>query len=515
MSSSSNTPVLRTIGLSKSYGPIDALSDVTLDIAPGSVLALLGENGAGKSTFISLVSGATIPTAGQIEIDGERVGIHSPLEATRLGIQVVHQEPKLANEASIAENIYLSRYAGRSGFALVNRRAMITDATAHLARLGLASELPSVVTPAFQLTAAQRQLVAIAKAMATEARVLFLDEPNSSLTPRETRKLWDLVRTLCASGVAVVVVSHRLSELYEVVDRVAVLRDGVLVATGRVDEMPIDRAVSLMAGRARMEAVPRLSGESAAIGDEILRAEDIWTEKVHGVNLTVRAGEIVGLVGLVGSGRTEIGRAICGADPLLAGQIYLHGHPVRFGSPKQALAHGVVMTSEERRRSVFESHDVTFNMVASSLSRLASKGFLSGRRERSLAATWVDRLALRGTTATPIVALSGGNQQKALIARSLATNPSVIILDEPTHGIDVRTKGEIAALVKQLAAEGLGVIFISSEVEELVGIASRVVVIRNGRVAQVASGADGVGLIAAALGEIIPATDIRHEGMVR
>jgi ABC-type sugar transport system ATPase subunit len=270
-----------------------------------------------------------------------------------------------------------------------------------------------------------------------------------------------------------------------------------------------------MAGRAKVEAAPRLAGESAPIGEEVLRAENIWTERVHGVDLTVRAGEIVGLVGLVGSGRTEIGRAICGADPLLAGQIYLHGRPVRFGSPKQALAHGVVMTSEERRRSVFESHDVTFNMVASSLSRLASKGFLSGKRERSLAATWVDRLALRGTTATPIVALSGGNQQKALIARSLATNPSVIILDEPTHGIDVRTKSEIAALVKQLAAEGLGVIFISSEVEELVGIASRVVVIRGGRVAQVASGADGIGLIAAALGEIIPPTDIRHEGVVR
>jgi len=493
---------LRTTGLGKSFGAIDALKNVTLDIEAGSVLALLGENGAGKSTFISLVSGAATPTAGTIEIFGVPADLSSPHEAAKRGVQVVHQEPKLANEASIAENIFLGEYAGGSPLRLVRPRRLLAKARAHLERLGLADGLPDVSTLAHRLSAAQRQLVAIAKAMATDARVLFLDEPNSSLTPRETTQLWSLVRSLRDAGVAVVVVSHRLSELYQVIDQVAILRDGSLVAQGPADEIPIAKAVELMAGRPSSAHVDRARWDGT--GREVVRLTGLHTRSVHGVDLVVHAGEVVGLAGLVGAGRTEIGRAICGADPVLAGTLAIDGKIRRFRSPRHALRAGVVMTSEERRQAVFASHDVTFNITASDLARLSRFGLVTRRMERAVSAEWVRRLALRGTPTTAITALSGGNQQKALISRALAVEPRLVILDEPTHGIDVGTKAEIAALVGRLAAEGLAVIFISSEVDELIGVADRIAVIRNGRIVQEAAGADGISLVAAALGEAVP-----------
>ncbi|MCM2387604.1 sugar ABC transporter ATP-binding protein [Streptomyces albipurpureus] len=491
---------LGVASLGKTFGAVTALSDVTLEVEAGSVLALLGENGAGKSTFISLVSGAVTPSSGTIEISGEPARLNSPHDAARLGIQVVHQEPKLTNEGSIAENIFLADYAGGTGLQLVSLRRRVQRAETLLSKLGLADGLPPVTTSVHRLSAAQRQLVAIAKAMATEARVLFLDEPNSSLTPRETTQLWNLVRALRDSGVAVIVVSHRLSELYQVVDRVAVLRDGRLVATGTAAEIPIPRAVELMAGR---QSAPVKRAERPARGDVVLQMEGVHTRSVHGVDLTVHAGEVVGLAGLVGAGRTEIGLAACGGEPVLAGRVSIDGRERRFRSPRAALRAGVVMTSEERRRAVFASHDVTFNIAGSSLERLSRLGVLSRGRERGLAGDWVRRLALRGSPGSPILSLSGGNQQKALLARALAVKPRLVILDEPTHGIDVNTKAEISALVGRLAAEGLAVIFISSEVEELLGVADRVAVVRDGRIVQEASGTDGIGLVAAALGETL------------
>jgi ABC-type sugar transport system ATPase subunit len=496
------TTALKTIGLGKTYGAIHALKDVSLEITTGSVLALLGENGAGKSTFISLVSGANSPTSGSIEIGGENVRLSSPHDAARRGVAVVHQEPQLANEASIAENILLATYANRRATGLVRPRDMARVAREHLEALGLTEGLPKVTTPAHRLSAAQRQLVAIAKAMASDVEVLFLDEPNSSLTPRETTRLWDLVRGLRDRGVAVVVVSHRLTELYQVVDRIAVLRDGELVGTGSAAEIPLARAVEMMARRSA--GATAATARDRVRGPEVLRLKNVSTRSVHDINLVVHAGEVIGLAGLVGSGRTEIGRAICSADTVLAGRVTMAGKAVRFRSPRAALRAGIAMTSEERRRAAFVSHDVAFNISASFLPRMARFGFVTRRVERRLAGEWIDRLHLRGKATTPISSLSGGNQQKALISRSLAAQPRLVVFDEPTHGIDVATKAEIATLIRSLADDGLAVILISSEVEELVGIADRVAVVRGGRIVREAVGDDGLSLVAAALGEDIP-----------
>jgi len=497
---------LSTLGLTKHYGAVQALSDVSLDIHTGSVLALLGENGAGKSTFISLVSGAQPPTAGRIEFDGQMVDLGGPLDASRRGVAVVHQDPQLANELSIADNLFLARLAESPAYRRISRRKGESEARTLLAGLGLNEFLPDVGTAAGRLSAAERQLVAIAKAMATQASVLFLDEPNSSLTPRETRLLWRIVRQLRDQDVAVVVVSHRLKELYEVVDEVAVLRDGHLVGGGHAKDITSEEAVRMMAGRPARER-PLRSAAPAAAGAEVLRLEAVCTESVMDVSLTVRAGEVVGLAGLVGSGRSEIGRAMCGADPVTSGRILLRNKAVRFRSPQAAMRAGVAMTSEERRLAVFRSHSVRFNAVASVLGKISRFGFVDPARERSTAATVIDRLAVRGTQLSAMTVMSGGNQQKVLIGRVLAANPAVLILDEPTHGIDVGTKREIGHLVRELAQEGIGVVFISSEVEELLDVADRILVVRHGRIVHETTAQDALSVVAAALGETADPAD--------
>jgi len=481
-----------------------ALHDVTLELHAGTVLGLLGENGAGKSTFINLVSGAQPPSEGRIVLDGNAVELNDPREASRLGIVVVHQEPKLANEASIAENIYLPELSEQRALSLIQPQRLVQRAAKHLEELGLADDLPAVTTPAYRLSAAQRQLVTIARAMVSDVKILFLDEPNSSLTPKDTATLWGLVRQMRDRGVAVVVVSHRLVELYEVIDTVAVLRDGRLVGEASAAELPISQAVNLMAGREVSQSGVRSRRREQA-GEVVLRLDHVYTRAVKDITLAIRSGEVLGLAGLVGAGRTEIGRAIAGGDPVLAGTITLDGRVEVFRSPQQALAAGVAMTGEERRLAVFPSHDVVFNTAASSWGTLVRFGLVNRARQSALARKWIDRLALKGAPDTPIMSLSGGNQQKALISRSLAARPRVVVFDEPTHGIDVATKAEIARLIRSLADdEGLAVVLISSEVEELVQIADRVAVVRDGRIVIESEGADGLSLVAAALGEPTP-----------
>ncbi len=493
---------LRARGLTKRYGAIRALTEVDLDLHAGAVLGLLGENGAGKSTLIALASGAQRPSSGTLEVGGAEVQLNTPSDGQRLGVQVVHQEPRLANGQSVAANIFASDLtSGHSSLAPYNARVTARRARAHLESLSLEGDLPDVSELAAQLTPAQRQLVTIARALTSRPSILFLDEPNASLTHRETEKLWSLVRTMSESGVAVVVVSHRLRELYEVVQHVAVLRDGRKVGEGSTDEIPVDAAVRLMAGvRQRVKTERNVRRVQPK---EILRLENVTNERVRSVSLSLNAGEVVGMAGLVGSGRSEIARAACGVDPVLAGAIYLEGRPVRFRSARGALKAGVIMTTEERRVGLFRSHDVGANATASVFDREHILGFVRRGAERKSARDVLEHLSVKGTPETPITALSGGNQQKVLIGRALAASPKVLLLDEPTHGIDVATKSEIYQIIRELADSGVAMLFISSELDELFQVADRIVVVRHGTVtADLPVTSDSASLIAAALGEV-------------
>jgi ABC-type sugar transport system ATPase subunit len=514
-SDAKNSVVLRAVGISKSFGATKALTDVDLDLHSGTVLALLGENGAGKSTLISIASGAQQPTDGWLEVRGERTILQNPLAASHLGIQVVHQEPMLANERSIAENIYLSELASGNLLGLRSRKPLFDKAREHLEAIGLIADLPGVTQKAGALTAAERQLVTIARAMASDPKIVFLDEPNSSLTSRETEKLWAIVRTMKSRGVAVVVVSHRLKEIYDVAERVAVLRDGEKVGEGTVDEIPIDEAVRLMAGGEQnvLSATPQ---RKHPLGDEVLRLEGLSSDHVKDVNLVLRTGEVVGMAGLVGSGRSEIARAIAGVDPVRRGRTILNGRPVRIRSPRHALKAGIVLTSEERRKGLFPQHTVGTNSTASVFARDALLGFIRRTKDKVTARAMTSRLTVRGTVNSPITSLSGGNQQKVLIGRALAAEPKILILDEPTHGVDVGTKREIYKLVNELADRGLAILFISSEIEEIFEVADRIVVARHGSlVADMPAQGDAVRVVAAALGETSAASDEGSEEYTR
>jgi ABC-type sugar transport system ATPase subunit len=501
-----SSPVLQARSLSKWFGGVHALTEVNLSMAGGSVLALLGENGAGKSTFIGLASGALYPSAGTIEIQGHAVELRLPADGLRAGVAVVHQDPKLVNDQSIAANIFATELSsGNSPFRPYQVRRLNRRAVECLRSLGLEGELPRVTENARALSAPQRQLVAIAKALTTEPAILFLDEPTASLTSRETERLWRLVDGMRSRGVAVAVVSHRLREVYEIADRVAVLRDGRKVGEGTTAELPIGEAVRLMAPTRRLAA--RSEAPLTDAGREVLRLEKVSNEGICNVNLVLHAGEVVGMAGLVGAGRTEIARAIGGIDKVLAGHVYLDGKLVHVRSPRAALKKGIALTNEERPGSLFPGHSVSLNATASVFDTPSALGFIRRRLDRRRAHDVIENLNVKGKATAAIGSLSGGNQQKVLIGRVLATEPRVLVLDEPTHGIDVATKAEIYELVKERAASGVAILFISSELEEIFEVADRIVVVRQGTiVADLPADSDALSVITSALGEKMPAS---------
>ena len=506
--SPSTTDALSVADLGKSFGAVQALKDVTLSFRYGEVTALLGENGAGKSTLIRLCSGEHQPTTGKVAIDGQVQELANPLAATALGIAVVHQEPQLVSAMTIAENIFLARLGGNAAVAAHRPGALVREARTLLAEIGLSDAFADLSMKCAGLSAAERQLVEIARALAAKPKVLFLDEPNSSLTRRETDRLFGIVRLLREQGVAVVLVSHRLGEVYEISDRVIVMRDGSKVGEGTVGDLPKARAIRLMAGERLVEQAAKDETKAAREIDPkavpVLRVRGAGGIAFSDVDIDIHAGEIVGMAGLVGSGRTEIVRGVLGADPLYSGSIELNGHPVRLRTLRDAVKHGISFISEERRTSVFYGHDIGFNLTSNVLGRFGRLGFFSQRRRMRFAQERADRVGVKAeSVATPIRALSGGNQQKVLLARALASNPSLLILDEPTRGVDVRTKAEMYALIRNLAhVEGLAVWFISSEMDEILHLADRVVVVREGRIVDnIAKGPQAAQVVASALGE--------------
>jgi rhamnose transport system ATP-binding protein len=471
--------LLKTFNIGKAFGGVRALQGVSFELLAGEVHALVGENGAGKSTLIKIITGALQPDSGTLELAGQQVVHSDPVTARRLGIVAIYQQPALFPELTVAENIGLGREhaAAWRPIRWGERRAKAREL---LSRIGAAIHPDAEVC---SLTMPEQQLVEIARALGAEARVLIMDEPSASLSEREVEKLHDVVRGLRRTGVGVIYISHRLDELFQIADRVTVLRDGAFVATLPMNQVDRATLIRLMVGRELTAVFPK---QTVDIGEPIveLRGLGCRLAAVRGINLAVRAGEIVGLAGLVGAGRTELARVLFGLTPADAGQIVLQGKRVTIDSPRQAIELGVAYVPEDRRRhGVIMDLPMAANTSLAVLKQLSANGRLNVARERALAQTMVTRLAVKTPSIdTPVGQLSGGNQQKVAVARWLATEPKLLILDEPTQGIDIGAKAEIHRLMGELASRGLAILLISSELPEILGMSDRIAVMHGGTI---------------------------------
>ncbi|MCH2181132.1 MAG: sugar ABC transporter ATP-binding protein [Mariniblastus sp.] len=478
MQKSKQNPLLRMSHISKAFPGIQALQDVSIELLAGEVLALIGENGAGKSTLIKTLGGAIQPDRGQIEIDGVPTRIGSPLESQQHGIGIIYQEFNLIPFLTVRENLFLGR--ARHSLGVVNARRE-RDATRQLfERLG-ASIHPD--TPVAALSIAEQQLVEIAKALATDVKIVVMDEPTATLTPREVDQLHRVVRELTSQGIGVVYVSHRLNEILELTDRVVVLRDGEVV--GQQDIVSTNRRdlIELMVGRKIEDEFPK---QNHPTGTVRLSVEGLnWSDKVVDVNFSVRSGEILGLTGLMGAGRTELARLIAGAEVPDAGQLLLDGRPVSFRSPRQAIRAGICLLTEDRKtQGLITHHSIQQNFSLPNLDQLSRAGLMNRRLEQQSLGDYRDSLHIKMVSGAQLAGqLSGGNQQKLVLAKWLQRNCRLMIVDEPTRGIDVGAKYEIYQLMNELVAGGIAILMISSELPEVLGMADRVLVMRQGRIA--------------------------------
>jgi galactofuranose transport system ATP-binding protein len=478
-------PVLEVVEVSKEFAGVRALDGVSFSLLPGEVHALVGENGAGKSTLIKVLTGVHQPSGGELRQDGEPVSFGTPIQAQEAGISTIYQEVNLIPLLSVAGNVYLGREP-RTRFGLIDWPAMNAQASELLRGYGVIGD---VRKPLGSLGVGSQQMVALARAVSVDARVVIMDEPTSSLEPREVETLLAVIGRLREQGIAVVYVSHRMDELYRIADRVTVLRDGKLVHTGPLAPLGRVELVSLMLGRdasdIRQHGSTSFGDDSHAGKEPLLQAENLASpHRLAGVSVTIRPGEVVGLAGLLGSGRSETARAIAGALPLDGGTVVLAGKPVRAGNIASAMRAGIAMLSEDRKADgIIGNLSVRENIVLAALPRLSRFGMVSRSRQDKIVDTFMKRLRIKASSPDQLVSeLSGGNQQKVLLARWLCMLPKVLLLDEPTRGIDVGAKAEVQSLIDELAAEGLGVLLISSEMDELIDGADRLVVLREGAV---------------------------------
>jgi ABC-type sugar transport system ATPase subunit len=473
-------PILEAENIDKRFPGVHALDNVSLTITPGEVHAVVGENGAGKSTLMKILAGAYGPDRGTIRIDGEAVTIENPRAAQDLGIITIYQELSLVDALSVGENVFLGDLPTRSGGSWrVDWPTVWSRAAELLERVGLRIRPQTRVR---DLSVAQKQMVEIARALARNVRVLILDEPTSSLTERETEKLFEIISQLRNRGVGIIYISHRLGEVFRIAQQVTVLRDGIVVGSLPVRDASEDLLVRMMVGRdlARLFTEARASDAPVRLEVRGLSRRGV----LHDVSLSLRGGEIVGLAGLVGAGRTELARCLFGADSISEGEILLDGLIVNLRSPGHAVDLGIALVPEDRKlQALILGMGVRENLSLPVLDRLGSPFVPSRRRERALASDYIRSLTIR----TPhmeqrVSALSGGNQQKVVIARWLATKPKVLILDEPTRGIDVGAKAEVHALIARLAEQGVAILMISSELPEILGMSHRILVMRGGRI---------------------------------
>ncbi|MFF9622615.1 sugar ABC transporter ATP-binding protein [Streptomyces griseosporeus] len=482
----SEPPLLSMSGITKSFPGVRALDGVDLDVQAGEVHCLLGQNGAGKSTLIKVLAGAHQPDTGTIRWRGEEVVLRSPIAAMRLGIATIYQELDLVEHLSVAENVHLGHEPTAAGF-VVRRRTAKASTAALLRRLGHPEIDPGRLVG--DLSAAQQQIVSMARALSHDVRLIVMDEPSAALDPDEVDNLFRIVGDLTADGVAVVYISHRLEEIRRIGDRVTVLKDGRAVAGGLpAKTTPTREVVSLMTGRTMEYVFPERPAAPPA-GTPVLQVRGLARDgEFAPLDLEVHAGEIVGLAGLVGSGRSEILETVYGARKPTAGQVLVDGRPLRPGSVRAAVRAGVGLAPEERKaQALLMLESVTRNVSVSSLSRFSRAGWIDRGAERAAARAATRELSLRpDNPSVPVRTLSGGNQQKAVLARWLLRGCRVLLLDEPTRGVDVGARAELYAVVRRLADEGLAVLLVSSEVPEVLGLADRVLVLREGSVVHTA-----------------------------
>ncbi|WP_243231956.1 sugar ABC transporter ATP-binding protein [Microbacterium sp. CIAB417] len=471
-------PALELHRVVKSFGPVIALRSGSLILRPHSIHALIGENGAGKSTLVKIMAGLYRRDSGDFRLHGEDVDFTSTAQSKAAGIAVIYQEPTLFPDLSVTENIFMGRQPVNR-YGRIDRRAMRTEVEQIFRRLGVAID-PDRITEG--LSIADQQLIEIAKAISLDASVLVMDEPTAALSGVEVDRLFAVARSLRDEGRAVLFISHRFDEVFALCDTVTVMRDGAYIATTPIADTTVDELVRQMVGRDITELFPK---QDAAIGDPLLEVTGLTSPGVfHDISLTVRSGEIVALAGLVGAGRSEVARAVFGVDAYREGSVRMLGAPVARRNPTEAMRAGLALVPEDRRKQglVIES-GVGGNITLAIRRRLARWGLLTSGMENRAAREWASRLEVK-THALDTVAstLSGGNQQKVVLAKWLATDPRVLIIDEPTRGIDVGTKSEVHRLLSQLAGQGMGILMISSELPEVLGMADRVLVMREGRI---------------------------------
>ena len=470
-------PVLRVVGITKTFGAANALSDVSFSVRRGEVHALVGENGAGKSTLVKIVTGILEPSSGHIELDGEPTRFATPVEARRAGVAAVYQDPKLFPHLDVAENISMGA-TPTMALGVVDRRAVVARAREALARIGVAIDPRALIA---ELSVAELQFVEIARALAADPQLLILDEPTSSLTPAEAEKLFRIARDLREHGTAILFITHRLEELTLIADTVTVLRDGRHVATRPAADVTRTEIVRMMVGRPLEGMFAERTKRTP--GREVLRVDGLTRDGAFSnVTFALRAGEIVGMAGLVGSGRSEIAQACFGLSPPTAGRIAIDGVPVTPRSPKQMLALGLAYLPEDRDGlGLIMSAPIADNVTLPILDRLAKLGFIDEAAGRTIASGAVETYHVRTTGIDQLVSdLSGGNRQKVAFARWLSTKPKVLILDEPTHGVDIGSKAQIHRIIAELADEGLAVLVISSDLPEVLGVSDRILVIAEG-----------------------------------
>jgi rhamnose transport system ATP-binding protein len=479
-------PLLEVRGVSKSFGAVAAVRDVSFPLHGGEIHALVGENGAGKSTIVKILAGVHRPDAGAVVLDGTELSLAGPADAQAAGIAVIYQEPTLFPDLSVAENIFMGRQPLGRG-RRIDRAALDRATTELFARLGVPIDPKR---PARGLSIADQQIVEIAKALSLDARVVVMDEPTAALSGVEVERLFGVARSLRDAGAAVLFISHRFEEVTALCDRVTIMRDGGHVSTDPLADVTVDEIVRRMVGRDLGTLFPKQDVEP---GDVVLEVEGISRAGVFtDVSLTVRAGEIVALAGLVGAGRSEVVRAVFGVDPRDAGTVRVAGAELPPHSAKAAMAAGVALVPEDRRQQgLVMDLSIQRNVTQTRLRSLTRLGLLLGDGERRLAREWTARLQTKYQRLDdPVHTLSGGNQQKVVLAKWLATAPKVLIVDEPTRGIDVGTKAEVHRLMSALAADGVAVLMVSSELPEVLGMADRVLVMREGRLVRELSRAE-------------------------